>query len=249
MLQIFKYQESPIQFEEVDGILMANATLMCKPFGKISKDWLKSEQTKRYIAAISDRIKIPSADLVRVKKGGMDQGTWIHEKLILPLARFLSVDFEIWCDERIAELMRNGVTSVDGKLGKVVDAMMALAETTKMAMDSVRSLTDRVSNLEKSPTKQKIETIQLDIVDARHRKFYVTDRNGGQMRCIKLDDKEWFSMADVLLILKCRTSPQQYARSLNRNGMVNAQKIWLFGQSREQWFVSEDGLNLLLSRA
>ena len=243
MLQIFKYQDSPIQFEEVDGILMANATLMCKPFGKISKDWLKSDQTKRYIAAISDRTKIPSADLVIVKKGGMEQGTWIHEKLILPLARFLSTDFEIWCDERISELMRNGVTSVDGKLGKVMDAISAMA-------NSFVAFNERLSTLEhgrKVKTEPAFGKQTTDVIDARHRTYQTIERNGGQIRCIKLEDKSYYLMADILMIKGCRTSTGQYAQTLNRSGYQMAVKIWLFAQPREAWFVSEEGMNLLFS--
>lgn len=249
MIQLFEYKESPIQFEEVEGQVMANATLMCKAHGKMFNDFTRLKQTSNLIDAICERYGISRNGIIVQKQGGLNQGSWIHERLILPLARWLSVDFELWCDERLAELLRNGVTSVDGKLSKVIDTMIALAETTKMAMDSVNTLTIRVNNLEKSPAKRKIEPQNLDVVDARHRKYYVAERNGGQIRCIKLEDKEWFTMADVLLIMKCRTSPQQYARSLNRNGVVNAKKIWLFGQSREQWFVNEDGLNLLMSRA
>ncbi len=34
--------------------------------------------------------------LTDTKTGGDNQGTWIHEKLILKLAQWLDVDFEIW---------------------------------------------------------------------------------------------------------------------------------------------------------
>jgi len=39
-------------------------------------------------------------------------GTWIHEKLILKLAHWLDTDFELWCDEKISELLRDGSTSL-----------------------------------------------------------------------------------------------------------------------------------------
>ena len=43
--------------------------------------------------------------LVDVVRGGLNSGTWIHEKLILKLAQWLDVDFEIWCDEQIANIL------------------------------------------------------------------------------------------------------------------------------------------------
>lgn len=107
-LQVFEYNGSPIQFEIINGQVMANATLMCKHFGKQPKDFLKTKQTKRYLQAISTRIKILPTDLQQVRNGGNDAGTWLHERIVLKLAQWLDVDFEIWCDEKIAELLRTG---------------------------------------------------------------------------------------------------------------------------------------------
>lgn len=248
MLQIFKYQENPIQFEVMDGKVMANATLMCKSHGKKSKDWLKSAQTLRYIASISERTKIPSADLVIVRRGGMEQGTWIHEKLILPLARFLSVDFEIWCDERLAEMFRTGVTSVDGKFARAMDAITSLTEIMKTSVTSLQTQINEMRSTQPSKSKPAKHQVSSDIIDARHRTYQTTEINGGQVRCIKLDDKNYYLMADVLILQGCRTSTGQYAATLNRSGARMAVKIWLFAQPREAWFVSEEGLKLLLSR-
>ncbi|CAN0570007.1 unnamed protein product, partial [Ectocarpus sp. 12 AP-2014] len=35
-------------------------------------------------------------------------GTWLHPKLAVPFARWLSVDFKIWCDEQIDRLIHGG---------------------------------------------------------------------------------------------------------------------------------------------
>lgn len=107
---VFHYQGSPIQFEEVDGKIMANATLMCAAFNKKPAEWHRLETTKRYIEAVVRNSHIGEEQLIVTKKGGNEatQGTWINEKLILNLARWLNIDFEIWCDERIAELLRTG---------------------------------------------------------------------------------------------------------------------------------------------
>ena len=65
---------------------MVNATEMAKPFGKSPKDFLKTEQTKRFIEALSEVKKILSSDLVRVVYG--DNGdTWMHEDVALEFAR------------------------------------------------------------------------------------------------------------------------------------------------------------------
>ncbi|EJF07812.1 KilA-N domain-containing protein [Thiovulum sp. ES] len=57
---------------------------------------------------ISRYDNIHNGDLVVVNKGGNDkniQGTWIHRKLIIAFARWLSPDFAVWCDETIEDIL------------------------------------------------------------------------------------------------------------------------------------------------
>jgi hypothetical protein len=93
---------------------MANATLMCAAFDRRANDWQNLKGTQRYIEAVTRKNGFGENELVTTKTGGNNtpQGTWIHEKLILNLARWLDVDFEVWCDEKIAELLRTGKTEI-----------------------------------------------------------------------------------------------------------------------------------------
>jgi phage antirepressor YoqD-like protein len=115
-LKSYVYHGSPIQFEMVDGSIMANATLMCKAFNKSPNHWLRTEQTKLYINQVSALLKSNPTDLYIVRNGGGDYGTWIHEKLVIELARWLSPEFAVWCDEKIAELIRNGMVKIPSHL-------------------------------------------------------------------------------------------------------------------------------------
>lgn len=93
---------------------MANATLMCQAFNKRANDWQNLESTKRYIGALLVKQENP-VSLIETRRGNssdFSQGTWIHEKLIIKLAEWLDVEFEIWCDEKIAELLRTGAVSL-----------------------------------------------------------------------------------------------------------------------------------------
>lgn len=106
-LRIFEYNGTPIEFEVINGHVMANATKMCQFFGKKSSHWLELETTKRYIAALEAKAG-KTASLFETRKGGATGGsTWINEKLILKLAQWLDIEFEIWCDEKVAELIKN----------------------------------------------------------------------------------------------------------------------------------------------
>lgn len=108
-LVVKEYLGNKIEFKIVNGEVYANATSMCKAFGKLTKDWLKNKQTSEYIEELERGENYPNG-LVIVKQGGVssEQGTWVHEKLILDLARWLNIKFRIWCDEQIATLLREG---------------------------------------------------------------------------------------------------------------------------------------------
>ena len=113
-VQIFNYKESAVTFFNKEGNLMVNATQMAEPFGKRVKDWLKNKQTTQLINTISDGRIIPSAELVKVIKGGnKHQGTWLHEDLALVFAQWLSPHFYLWCNDRIKELLQHGATAVN----------------------------------------------------------------------------------------------------------------------------------------
>lgn len=113
-MQIYEYKGTQIEFEIIDGQVFANATEMCQAFGKRPTKWLELESTKRYVDALQVKSE-KRTSLVETRKGNsseFNQGTWIHEKLILKLAQWLDVDFEIWCDEKMAELIRTGAVTV-----------------------------------------------------------------------------------------------------------------------------------------
>ncbi len=52
---------------------------------------------------------MPIDSLVVIRKGGNpnEQGTWIHQSLIVAFARWLSPDFAVWCDMTIEEILKS----------------------------------------------------------------------------------------------------------------------------------------------
>ena len=122
-VQSFNFGNIAVSFRE-DGYL--NATQIAAHFGKLPKDYLKTEQTQQYISALaeslSERTKILTDEnqIVIVKKGNsknFTQGTWLHPKLAIHFARWLNPKFAVWCDEQI-EILLNGNVSDGIKLTK-----------------------------------------------------------------------------------------------------------------------------------
>ncbi|SEJ48690.1 KilA-N domain-containing protein [Azotobacter beijerinckii] len=109
----FEYEGQPVRFN-AEGWL--HATEIAERFGKKPAHWLELDSTKEYVRKLSERMaasNVGKSDitLVITRRGNSkSSGTWLHPKLAVKFARWLSVDFEIWCDEQIDALLRG-----DGK--------------------------------------------------------------------------------------------------------------------------------------
>ena len=112
-VSVLNFGNTPVSFRQ-DGFL--NATAIASHFGKLPKDYLKSEQTQQYISALAENLSVrrkiltEENQIVIVKRGGSEQGTWLHPKLAIHFARWLNPRFAVWCDEQI-EILLNGKIS------------------------------------------------------------------------------------------------------------------------------------------
>lgn len=80
-----------------------NATEAAAKYGKTPAEWLRLPSTIEYIEAIERKYgKIP---YLKTKRGS-GGGTWISPKLAVNFARWLDVDFAVWCDAQIDDLIR-----------------------------------------------------------------------------------------------------------------------------------------------
>lgn len=122
-----------------------NATSAAARFEKEPFDWLNQRDTVEYIATLADRKtnscflkefnEINKLDgtsaaskakllrlakktgFVKTKSGAMEigGGTWLHPKLAVIFARWLDLDFAIWCDEQIDIIIRGTPEQVNWK--------------------------------------------------------------------------------------------------------------------------------------
>jgi len=135
-LVVKEYLGNNIEFKVIDGYVYANANRMTETFGGRQKlyDWKNSGNTKRYIEALEKSCqKISDTKLFLVNQGGKadEQGTWIHEKLILNFVRYLNVEFELWCDEQIATLLREGEVILSSKDKLLLNVIKADTEMSR----------------------------------------------------------------------------------------------------------------------
>lgn len=122
---IYSYKGSEISFMNSDSV-MINATQMAKPFNKRPNDYLVLPSTNQLINAITRKSGIAENQLVITERGGLNPGTWLHEDVALDFAQWLSVDFRLWCNDRIKELLKTGVATVSNDDEAIAYAMQVL---------------------------------------------------------------------------------------------------------------------------
>lgn len=132
-----EYDGMPVDFT---GEAWFNATKVAEKFGKEPYEWLRSPDTVAYLAALERKhggdgqklSKPGKSRFVLTRRGGRvaDMGTWMHPKLGVPFARWLDVDFAIWCDEQIEAILRGRIadwrrSTVEERFDMQIGAMKA----------------------------------------------------------------------------------------------------------------------------
>ena len=141
----YEYQGNPISFSNENGV-MVNATNMAKPFGKRPVDWLQNKTTQEFLSVFSKVRKSTLADLVQVTQGGAYPGTWMHEDVALEFARWLSPEFAIWTNDRIKELLTQGVTTIANDDETIAKALDILNQRLAKAKEEKRLLENQVES-------------------------------------------------------------------------------------------------------
>jgi len=144
-VKIFDYQGSPIQFDEVNGVIMANASLMAKAFNKRPDDIFKTIQWKEYEKALIQLKGLNYEDL-RSLKEGVNGGSWIHQELVIEFARRLNPLFSIWCNDKISELIRTGKAEL--KPLSIEEMMIMQLQGMIETKKDVQELKDKVKIIE-----------------------------------------------------------------------------------------------------
>jgi sporulation protein YlmC with PRC-barrel domain len=158
-LIVREYLGKGIEFKIINGKVYANATSMCKAFGKLFADWRRLKQTEEMVNEVSEAMGIPIGDLVIVENG---IGSMVHEELVLELANWINVKFRRWCQTQITILLREGSVSLKPKSEE--DMLLELFPT---ANANLIALTAHNIREVKSLTKEVIhkEEVIVGLVD------------------------------------------------------------------------------------
>lgn len=108
-----QFNTDTISQRSKDGYL--HATAMCQAAGKKFNDYSRLETTKAYLSALSLDAGIPVSKLATSIKGRGDrvsQGTWVHPKVAIHLAQWLSPEFAVWCSSILFDWMQGKTVPV-----------------------------------------------------------------------------------------------------------------------------------------
>jgi len=164
-IQIFNYNESNITFKGENGVAYVNAAEMGKPFGKRPVDYLRLPSTIELLNAIVRKSHNSQDELVITKRGSSENGggTWFHEDVAIDYAQWLSVDFRLWVNDRIKELLKYGMTATPEKLEDILtnpDLLIGLATELKKAREE-KALLESEIRLKESELSLKEEIIEI----------------------------------------------------------------------------------------
>lgn len=123
ILQMVEIDQNRFAIEVIDGEVRANLTQMAKPYGTTPKDWLRTDESSRYLDALSSRRKCLLTDLVRVKNGGRNEekGTWAYDhNVVVEFARWLNPMFAIQVNEMVWKLINGQAQIVSSEPAKQI---------------------------------------------------------------------------------------------------------------------------------
>jgi len=137
-LETRSWQGTPISRRTTDGFV--NATAMCKANGKLWSNYWQTDRATSYLTALSTDIGKPitgPTGLVISVRGGEAQGTWVHERVAVDLARWLSPQFAVWMDGWFLE-----------QVSQMRDTQPVLAPTVLDTVDRSIQLLERLGGID-----------------------------------------------------------------------------------------------------
>lgn len=119
-------------------------TDIAKATGKFLADWNRLNGTTEYLQALERAMRIPIAELIDIKRGGLpqDQGTFANPKIALRFAQWCSAELAVQVDFWIDELLTTGKVELKPKQTELpqtyLDALKALvaSEEQKLALQA-----------------------------------------------------------------------------------------------------------------
>ena len=155
----FDYKGNQISFERGNDV-MVNLTAMAKPYpNKNLTNIINSQEIRDYCNSLTKLQNYSLADLLIVKRGGDNPGTWAHRLVAIRVAQKLNSDLAVWVDMKIEELMRTGVTTVSNDDEAIAYAMQVLNKRLEQARQE-KAMLEQQNNYLTNEIKQSAPKVK-----------------------------------------------------------------------------------------
>ncbi len=141
-LTVRAWNDAAIARRDADGY--ANATAMCQANGKHLPHYISNQRTKDYIDALATSLGLTPADLVITTTTGPNEfrGTWIHPRLAVDLARWISPEFAVWMDGWFLEQLEQPPAQAPG---------LTAEDVARIAIEAARTVQGTVQTVQARP--------------------------------------------------------------------------------------------------
>lgn len=155
----FDYKGNQISFERGNDV-MVNLTAMAKLYpNKNLTNIINSQEIRDYCNSLTKLQNYSLADLLIVKRGGDNPGTWAHRLVAIRVAQKLNSDLAVWVDMKIEELMRTGVTTVSNDDEAIAYAMSVLQKRLEQARQE-KAMLEQQNNYLTTEIKQSAPKVK-----------------------------------------------------------------------------------------
>jgi len=158
-----------VEIRQSDGYF--NATLMCQSAGREMREYNRQKGTRSYLARLSAIVGKSTKDLVST--GARSEGTWVHRKVAIHLAQWISDDFSLWVTDLVERFVTGQVTTEQSQAAAAEVAAATVPPTVPPQLiswnkqrDDGRELTKAKSDVIKEVTGGKAYGAYWRINDA-----------------------------------------------------------------------------------
>ena len=139
-LVVRTWNDAPISRRDGDGY--ADATAMCQANGRLYADYQRLDRTTAYLQALAASLGIPAEQLVITTTTGPNhlRGTWVHPRLAVDLARWLSPQFAVWMDGWFLEQLEQAKQQQQPTIIYAIDPRRRALPRHRAPMESLNDL-------------------------------------------------------------------------------------------------------------
>ena len=178
LVQLRSWNGTAISRRTDDGYV--SATAMAKASGKQWNNYFQTDRATTYMGALSRNLGIQVTSLYIAKPG---EGTWIHERVAVDFARWISADFAVWMDAWFLEEMKGP--------SQGQNTQPVLAPTALDTVDRSINLLERLGGVD-----ERAQMLLRDVVLNTALKSA-----GGSVAALKLSEE--LTLSEKLIELNC----------------------------------------------